>query len=553
MTDSLSNIDFSTYYLGFPGDIQKSSRIRLFYKKDLNLSLLNLFEVNDHILGDSNYNESGFKEVFLRNPETGAFEVKCLGGEKFNSIIYYSDTLNTPVGFTIFSQNQEINIDENSRIRLIQIFTKFDEKISDLIYGFKESDGIFINTLSTLRDLSEDNTKPARKFLEDNTKPYNYSSVKDVVDYFSEENTKKGINYIRYSNSTRDFLEDPSYTIHTDCLTVINSLSPQHYCFSLLNGIEIDTYDTIYTKFFVSLYKNKLALFEFSEDKNSFGQFRVLSLTEKNRFGLPRVLVEKRSLPSYTENHEVISMSGDFIVFRNNLSNIWFIADISTEIPVVTELPPEYGILLDPWEEDLKVTYFSKNKVLNTIFDLFPKNSEPYRKLYSLPINESLISTIMFEKKIGEWFVFKTIGDTARTTLIYSSIYGSIYFDESEENFIIPITDRILLVQSPDEEFSETKFTFYFSRLGSPVYSDSYSKLSGFGPEVNNKISFNSSILDNHSKEDIITRKLLLDGLRRAPIHTYSFPKDRVFISSFRGLMFYIETDNSGVKKLFYL
>lgn len=548
MTNNLSNIDFTTYYLGFPDDIQKSSRIRLFFKENINLSLSNLDEINNNILSDSTYNESGFNDVYLRD-EDQSFKINCLGGEKFNSIIYYSDILKTPVGFTIFSQLQEINIDENSKINKIQIFTNFEEIVNSnyIIQGRH----LFINTLSSLIRLSEEDTNSSRKFLSDPELPYNYSSLEDITEYLLEENTRAGINYLRYSNSITDFFNDPSYAINTDCLTTINSVNPEFYCFSLLNGVEVDTYNTKYTKFFISLYKDNLALYEFSEDEESFGAFRVLSLTEKNKFGLPKILIEKNYLLEYTKDSEVISMSNGFIVFRNIFKNIWYIADLLTPHEVI-KVPLEFGILMDPWERNFKITYFSKNKVLNTIFDLFPKNSEAYKKLFALPINESLLSTIIFEKKIGEWFVFKTTGNTSKTAVIYSSKFGSIYFDESEENYIIPVTDRILLVQTKDVDLLEYKFTFYFSRSGSPVYSDEYSKLNGFGQEINNKISFNSSI-NSTNPEEVIKRKLLLDGLRRAPIYSYSFPKERCFISSFRGLMFYIETDSSGIKKLYYL
>lgn len=538
-----NSINYITYYLGNPEDILRSTRIKLFYRKDLTPSLSNILEIHETMTDDPDYNESGFEAFLVRESSDDCFEINFKDGGIFNSIIYYTTSSSIPVGFTNFYRDQSLIIDKKARINSIKVYTSFN------INNSKDpnENSLIINSLVDLRTFMNDDTEISSKLVKNKEDKLSYSSVSDVLDYFSKTKNS-GLNYRRYTSSLTDLISDSSFILTTDCISLCGGQNPSKYKFSLSNGIEINTYDVIYTKFFIGQYKNIISLFEWSDDKETRGTYRVISLTEKNRFGLPKVLVEKSKVENLPDNLEVELMSGDYIIFVDKNTNDHYLYNISTKSSL-SKISSNLGVTCNSWEDN-KLQYY--NKKAQSILETFNKESSMYKEFLSLPIKKELYSSLFFLKKVGNWYVFKTVSSSnwGKETLMYSSKYGSVYFDMTEEEYIIPVNDKILLVQTKANS-DEYKFSFYFVKLGQHVFSDKYSEINGVGIDLNNKIEFLSSN-SSMSNEDILKKKNLIDGLRHSPIESYGFPKSMKFISSYCGILFYTE-EIDGIQKIFYL
>ena len=550
-SNSLKSIDYTTYYFGSPDNIQNSTRILLFYNKNIIPSLSNITEIHDNIINNSNYNESGIINFFIKSNEEDYFEITVNDqdnniSKKFNTIIYYSDVSDLPLGFTYFSRSQCFNIDENSRIKVLRIYTNFSVNNLSVDPTYKDN-LLIINSLSSLQYSSETDSNLAHLPLT-NTNLNGYPSIDTVRKYYLET-SNLGLNYIRYTNSLHDLINDPSFILMTDCLNIVSGDQLRCHKFSIIDGVDINSYDTTYTHFFIGTFNGKLSLYEWSDNTETFGAYRVISLIEKNKFNLPKLLVEKKQVSGIDENFKIVTMAGNYIVLKHELTENWYTVNINDNN--LTEISSNYGVLADSWSDTGKVHYFLRDINLKSVLETFQKDSEIYKNLLSLSLDSNLYLSIRFINKIGPWFVFKTTTNVKRVTLIYASIYGSIYFDESEEQDIIPINNKILLHQEKINDKEGYKFTFYLTREGLPVYSDKYAKTRGFGLEVNNKIQLHSNE-QMDSDEYASLRHVVIDGLRRAPINSYSFPSSRKFISSYKGILFYIE-EISGSQKIFYL
>ena len=548
-TDFSNQVNYITYCFGDPGDIKKSVGIRLFYNKYETPTVSTIVDIHNKTIKEDGFNESGFNTIIYKEFNKPYFEINfdSSKNQKFNAVIYYSGDNSLPSGFTIFSRIQNSNIDENSHIKTIRLYPEFRV---NLIEGEdEETDVLIINTLSSLKVYSNEDSSLARRLLSNKEDLSNYASIDDVKKYF--ESTKSA-SYIRYTSSLSSLINDSTLMLTTDLLNIHNSKDGlNYYKFFISNGVVVNTYDVKYTKFFVSLYNSDIALFEYSEEQETLGTYRIISLTKKNSFNLPTVLVQKGNVPNVTENMEVISMSGNYIVFRDKLTESWSVFNMKKPEEGLISVSSNFGVLFDPWGIDEDITYFSKESTIGSPFEAFPITSKFYKQLIALPINPEIKDSIVFLKKIGPWYVFKTTNNTNNATLVYVSKYGSIYFDESEENEIIPINSKCILHQKKisNEDDYEYEFAFYFINDNAiPVRSDLQAKKNGYGSENSYKISFKSS----YDKEDI-NRVILIDGLRRASLTTYSFPKDRMFITSFYGILFYLEEDSSGEKKIYYL
>ena len=546
-TDFSNQVNYITYCFGDPGDIKKSIGIRLFYNKYETPNVSTIVDIHNKTIKESSFNESGFNTIIYKEFDKPYFEINFDNSktQKFNTVIYYSGDSSLPSGFTVFSRIQNSKIDENSNINTIRLYPEFKVNLAE---EDEETDVLIINTLSSLKVYSNEDSSLARRLLSDKEDLSNYASINDVKKYF---NDTKNASYIRYTSSLSSLINDSTLMLTTDCLNILNSKDGlNYYKFFVSNGIAVNTYDVKYTKFFVSLYNSDIALFEYSEEQETLGTYRIISLTKKNTFNLPTVLVQKGIVPNVTKNMEVISMSGNYIVFRDNFTEDWSVFNMKKPEEGLISVSSNFGVLFDPWSLDEDITYFSKESTISSPFEAFPITSNFYKQLIALPIDPEIKDSIVFLKKIGPWYVFKTTNNTNKVTLVYVSLYGSIYFDESEENEIIPINSKCILHQKKSsDENKGYEFVFYFiNNKAIPVRSDLQAKKNGYGSENDYKIKFNSS----YDEKDI-ERVILIDGLRRAPITTYSFPKDRTFITSFYGILFYLEEDSSGEKKIYYL
>ena len=543
---SFSNqVNYITYCFGDPGDLKKSIGIRLFFNRYETPTISTIVNIHEKLIKEENFNESGFNSIIYKEFDKPYYEINfdSSKNQKFNTVIYYSGDNSLPSGFTIFSRTQNSNIDENSNIKTIRLYTDFKVNVVDDI---KDENTLIVNTLSSLKVYSKEDSILARRLLSDKEDLSNYASINDVKSYI---NNTKSENYIRYTSSLSSLINDPTLMLTTDCLNILGGKDElSYYQFFMSNGIPVNTYDVTYTKFFVSLYDSEIALFEYSEEQETLGTYRIISLMRKNSFNLPRVLVQKGVVPDITEKMEVISMSGNYIIFKDKFTENWSIFNIKKSEEGLINVSPDFGVLFDPWDLNGEVTYFSKKSTINSPFEAFPITSTFYKELIALPLDSELIDSIVFFKKVGPWYVFKTTNNTNRVTLVYTSIYGSICFDESEEKEIIPINSKCILHQKKISDEEGYKFAFYFIKEKSLVRSDLQAQKNGFGQESDYKIEFKSTY-----KKEEKNRISLIDGLRRAPIITYSFPKSRSFVSSFFGILFYLEEDPSGEMKIYYL
>lgn len=514
-----SNIGHNTYYLGIVENIQACNRIRLYYSKEVPISLSNLKKVFD-----DNYSSdiSGSDPIYEKQ-EGDYFSVPTKDGKiKFNTIIYYSNVTGEPIGFTIFNHLQETEIDgNNSKILEIRIFIKFTVE-EDIL----QSDIKILNTLSSLSEIEDDRVvSDITKKLLDSTLSYNYSTVSGVINYF--ENTKDR-SYRKYTSFLGDLYSDSHYGTLTDANMILGGSDYKRYLFQLVSGQNLNDYNTSFTRFFVGNYKKDIVLYQWSSENL---EYRVVSLTNSNSFGIPKTIIPLGKVNKDPGNFSLEYMASKYAIFSNQSAETWAIYDLLEQS--FRELPQGTGVSIDPWDEFGQVTFFSRD--LGTrLLDQFPRGSGLYKELLSLPLDLKT-PALQFLGKVGNWIKLRGYSEQGNP-VIYSNTNGNILV--SPEESILPISNRCILSQKIGKD--STDYEFYFVEKGKTVFSKSYEELSGLSDDPENedyKIVFNSvEDLEN------LERISLIDGLRRRPILSYDLPKNG-FLSSYAGILFY-EIDN---------
>jgi hypothetical protein len=173
----------------------------------------------------------------------------------------------------------------------------------------------------------------------------------------------------------------------------------------------------------------------------------------------------------------------------------------------------------------------------------------------SISLDFSAYKSLTLEEKIGPWFIFSsTTSPKKPKALIYTSINGSLCVTEEEK--ILPINSRCILSQRIDKE-GDMNYSFYFIDGGKIIQSDCYyTTYSDYLPpiEVRKEYEISLGSLEKSDSEFSEYRRALIDGLRRNRILNYDLPSAPGFLSSYSGILFYLDNPKDiKNKKLYYL
>ncbi len=555
-----TNKGYRTYYLGTPDNIISSDKIRLYYNRSNPISLDNLLEMHYSEYSDdlSGCNKNEFIEG-IDDSETGG---KCFTINTknrniiFDTIVFYSADTNLPIGYTLFNFVQTSVIGDGW-VSEIQIKAKFT--INELTDPKEMILNLYVlNSLAPLysSDVLED------QFGLISEEDSGYCSVGKIKSYF-EENAVAGENYLRFTNFLGDLISDDSYSLITDG-NLISHYSDdilQVHSFFLNCGKDINEYNANFNRISVGICNGQIALYCWSDLNPKQFVYKVVSLTETNRFDLPRILIPPTVVTREeidAEGYNFFYFASHYAVLKNFDSDTIKFLDLSPNTSGKTRVIDFKGDLsafIDPW--DITETSYHYNKDVSTLEEYFTADPDLYREFCALAIEKNTTESLTFLRKIGPWFIFTGHQNNEYKPIVCISKNGKMYFDPSED--VYPINDRCILSQSRLKSGAVQEFIFHFVENGMTVESTAYLKAKEIleDKSVDYKISFAPDYdkTNESLKELNIKRRLIIDGLRKRPISSYSLPKNG-FITVFRGVLFYYKVEDSEtnrVIKIYYL
>lgn len=540
----LSNIGYSTYYLGIPKNIQECLDIYLYKQSGTTREIITLYNISDIYKKIESGEWDEYKDLsgnpvqpHIESHRSSKEDYFVLNSEpnkviEFDTIIYLSSNKTSAVGFTTFSSIQSTEITEGNYVSSLKIqlnFTVEKDKVIEIE---------LVNTLSEL--YNQVGSERSEELLRNPNDGSNYARLSEVKDYLE----KKSDNYIRYTNKITSLISDKSYNILTDSNVFLGGSDPQAYKFFVGYDVVLNDYDTAFTKFSIGNYKGDLVLYEWDDLYN----FKVASLTDINNFGIPKEYFSgKINMPSE------VTLSLDYMAYSYAVFSDQdfkrYLYDLSkSEWKTVTT-----DLYIDPWDPSGTVVYYNLDSDLTNLSN----SPDFYKSLYGIVLDIEENKEMRLHRKIGSWFVFKNVNYLGQIEWVYSNENGIIYLSESEKAIVI--NDRCILTQNISSNTIggviayERFYNFYFIDSGKILKSDLFYSTKNM--LAANKEDYNGNYIIKIPAMNGAKNQPLIDGFRRRPLNNLNLPGSNIdlsdgIISSYCGILFYIDDTKTKLRYL---
>lgn len=522
------NTGYSTYVIGNSNSISNSLEIVLYNKNDNwipelpKISLYNIKEVYSSILESS----TGNYVRLSRESSSDPFKYQSNLLKGFSVIIYMSVIDNTPIGYTEFlsSQGKENNID---------IFISLNSSISSEI----EVD------LSNSLDQLQSNSTTGKNF-QDNINLYSYTSASTIIkdlDIIEK--------YPRFTSHVSRILDDKDMNLLLD-YGIGNHTG--FYKISLNHNVNIDPYSHNYKNHQIGFYGKDIVLYSWTENKYS-----IKSLINKTRFGNPKIYTTSEGsdysiFKDLTENQSILYFSGRFIVTtRNDYSGAVELYDLERHSWISTDFQRFYIDILDPKS---KVISFPNSISSKNIVNYCPEINSTFLDLEEL----SEYANINIIKKCGDWYVFKYKQSSKKDYYIYSSIDKLVYTVKTDNSPIL-LNNSLMMIRTVDKDLGLDYYTIYhdpginyYTEKARAVlnnlqleFDEDLGILVSKDKDLENyrKLYKEGKILIIHRNNPTGIFKTILTGFRRSYFKSSLREKIPNIISSFYGLLYYIDDD----------
>lgn len=434
MATSANYLGYNTYILGTTKNILACLGIVVYNKSQLppdieKLSLYNINQVYEKVI----QNEKYIKLTRQNSEEPFTFISNNGFTDGFDTIIYLSNSDNSPTGYTEFlnKQGQERNIN---------ILLAFNSTISgDLTVTL-------MNSLTQLKNNSTVNKNFIGKEL------YQYPNVKDIYE----------------DNIDYKWIE-PKYT--TNLSALINSENIQNIFlgYGILNNLTlvklniskniiIDPYEFNFTNYQLGYYRNDIVIYLWKDL-----HYYSYSLTKRDRFNNPITYLNYSNLGYLTiSNYSLEEGTKQKILY---FSGKYAIVEISGTINTIKVFNIENqsweninstNFLIDELDLENKITELPNILNYNNVYEYIPEISNIHLNLYEY----SRINSIDIIKKVKNWFVIRKRKDGL---VIYSGISKTLYC--TEEEIPIIINDQIIMIKTVDNDNELTYYTIYYKNF----------------------------------------------------------------------------------------
>ena len=435
MATSTNYLGYNTYILGTTKNILGCLGIIVYNRSQLpsdieKLSLYNINIVYQEVIASDNYlrinrltSDEPF-EYYYRNERVNGFD----------TIIYLSNSDNTPTGYTEFINSQ--GVDRNINI--------------SLAFNTTVSGGLTIELTNSLLQL-RNNPTITKNFIGEDLDQYPSSkSVMEEINKVTEIYNKP-----KYTTHISQYIKDQTNSIFLGFETVIEGRNLVKL--DLSKNIVVDPYNIGFTNYQLGYYKGDIAIYLW-KDLN----YTIYSITKRNRFGNPISYINSGvgyiTIPEYptteTVNQQKISyFAGKYIVVKiEGSKNTTQIFDIENQ-GWVNNLSST-NFFLDQMDAKNKIVELPNILSYNNILNYIPEISNIYLNLEEY----ARTSTIVIKKKIKNWYV---INNSRNRLKIYTNISKTLYCSEEEEPIII--NDQVIMIRTriTNEETGETTLDYY--------------------------------------------------------------------------------------------
>lgn len=438
---NFNTLGYSTHILGTVKSVMESLTIVLYDRYSIKkeggynkISLYNLEKVYEVVMNSPSH------LVLNKDEEAGCFKYLYTNpnlSKGFNVIIYLSNSDNSPIGYTEFTNTQGTERDINIFLNLKAAVEDFDIILKDSL----ESAAII-----------------ERNYI--GTRQNEYTSANSILDAVRESVSRQM--YTKHVSQT--FLFDDSCSIlldsgivkHTD-ETELSNLK-NFYKLDIVRNVDYNPMRYDFTNFDVSSFGDDVVLYSWNglnycasslKNKNAFGDLIVY--TKSNR-GYHTILKD-----SADDDLTILYSAGKYLVCRlvkNRRSKIKIYNIITRKW--VTDLSNACNFV-DPLEVNGKVYDIPDVFYSSSIYKYLPEISNVF---YEFGPQEA-ISVI---RKIGNWVAFnKTI--FGKKVVLLSGVESTLFLTQEEFDRLIVLNDVALIIKDSD------KFRLYYSNCDT-IYTE---------------------------------------------------------------------------------
>ena len=429
-------LGYNTYILGTTKNILGCLGIIVYNKSQLpsgveKLSLYNIDIVYQEVIQSDKYLRID------RLDSSSPFEYNYRNGRVngFDTIIYLSNSDNTPTGYTEFINKQGVE-------RNIDISLAFNTTIS----GNLTVD--LTNSLMQLRN----NPTVTKNFIGEDLSQYpNVKSVQEEINKKAEIYSKP-----KYTTHISQFIKNQSNNIYLSYSTLIrnNTLIK----LDLSKNIIVDPYELGFTNYQFGYYQGDIVVYLW-KDLN----YTIYSITKRNRFNNPISYINSRvgyvTIPEYetteTINQQRISyFAGKYCVVEIMGSRTTTqVFDIETQ--GWRNLNSSY-FLIDSLDMKNRIIELPNILNYNNILNYIPEISNIYLNLEEY----SKTNAITLSRKFKNWYVI----NNSRTGLkIYTNTSKTLYCASDEEPIIV--NDQVIMTRTKNEEYGLDYYTIYYKNF----------------------------------------------------------------------------------------